>query len=338
MNKSLALAALVIAILAVGCTDQRFKKTKMGLEYKVINGDGGSNIKYGNAVEFKAYSYYNDSLMSTPYDSVAQVIQIDSTKLPAEYVKIFESARKGDSIITRMSTDTIKKFNQLPPYAKNGFLGYHFKIIDIIADPAKVISIKNETIQSMRRIDSLSTIKQKVIDDKILSDYITKNNIKATKTPKGTYVEIQNPGEGIAIDSGKGITVDYKGMTLEGKIFDQSYDAATGKSIKPFTFVVGQRGPIQGWPDGLVYFKKGGKGRLFIPSYLAYGARGAGADIKPNTSLMFEISIVDVLTPDQYKQKMEVQQKMMQLQQQLQQRGNGMQQPPPQQTPQKKEK
>ena len=147
-------------------------------------------------------------------------------------------------------------------------------------------------MQSIRRIDSLSTIKQKTTDDKTLSDYLAKNNIKATKTEKGTYVEIQNPGEGIAIDSGKGITVDYKGMTLDGKIFDQSYDAASGKSVKPYTFVIDQRGAIQGWSDGLVYFKKGGKGRLFIPSYLAYGPRGAGADIKPPTPHMFEVSFV----------------------------------------------
>jgi FKBP-type peptidyl-prolyl cis-trans isomerase len=331
MNKSISLAVLAILILAAGCTGQKFKKTKSGkLEYKVTGGNGGDAVKYGNAIQFKAYSYYNDSLMSTPYDTVAQVIEVDSTKLPAEYIEIFSAAKKGDSIITRTSIDSIKKFNPLPPYAKKGFLGYHFKIVDIITDPAKVAALRNQTMESMRRIDSISMAKQKVTDDKTLSDYLTKNNIKATKTAKGTYVEIQNPGEGDAIDSGKAITVDYKGMTLDGKEFDSSYDPS-GKSVKPFTFVVGQRGSIEGWSDGLVAFKKGGKGRLFIPSYLAYGPRGAGADIKPNTPLMFEVSVVDVLTQEQYRTKMEAQQKMMQLQQQLQQRQNGMQQQPQQQ-------
>jgi len=337
MNKSISLAALSIVILAVGCTDQRFKKTKTGLEYKVVSGNGGNDIKYGNAIQFKAYSYYNDSLMSTPYDSVAQVIEVDSTKLPAEYVGIFESAKKGDSIVTRMSTDTIMKFNPLPSFAKKGqFLGYRFRIINIITDASKVTALRNESMESIKRIDSISTEKQKLTDDKTLSDYITKNNIKATKTPKGTYVEVQNPGEGIALDSGKAITVDYKGMTLDGKIFDQSYDA-TGKSTKPFTFVIDQRGAIQGWSDGLVYFKKGGKGRLFIPSYLAYGPRGSG-DIKPNSPIMFEVSVVDVLTHDEYVKKMEERKKMMQLQQQLQRAQNGMQQQQPQQPPQEKGK
>jgi FKBP-type peptidyl-prolyl cis-trans isomerase len=312
MNKSLSLAVLAILILAAGCTDRRFKKTKNGLEYKVINGNGGDHVKYGNSIEFKAYSYYNDSLMSTPYDSVPQIVEIDSLKLPAEYVSIFTSASKGDSIVTRMSTDTILKFNQLPPFMKKGnFVGYRFKIIDIIADSAKAVALKNEGVQTMRRIDSLSFVHQKILDDKTLSDYLTKNNIKTTKTAKGTYVEIQDPGTGVAVDSGKAITVDYKGMTLEGKIFDQRFDS-TGKSVKPYTFMVGQRGAIDGWSDGLVYFKNGGKGRLFIPSYMAYGSRGAGADIKPNTPIMFEVSVIDVLTKDQYQSKMEAQQKLMQ--------------------------
>lgn len=314
MNKSISLVVFAILLFAAGCKDQQFKKTKkMGIEYK-SGGGSGDPIKYGNAIKFQAFQYYNDSLMSTPFDTVAQIIEIDSTKLPPDYIEIFTSARNGDSVFTRTPTDSVAKFNQLPPFAKKGpgqYFGYHFKILDVVTDPAKIAAIRNESMESMRRIDSISMIKQKVIDDSTLSAYLAKNNIKATKTAKGTYVEIIDPGTGIAIDSGKAITVDYRGMTLEGKEFDSSYDS-TGKSVKPFTFVVGQRGSIEGFSDGLVYFKKGGKGKLFIPSYLAYGSRGAGADIKPNTPLMFDVSIVDVLTQDQYRTKMEAQQKEMQ--------------------------
>jgi hypothetical protein len=80
----------------------------------------------------------------------------------------------------------------------------------------------------------------------------------------------------------------------------------------------------------MVYFKKGGKGRLFIPSARAYGSRGAGGDIKPNTPIMFEITIADVLTKAQYQKEMEQQQKMMQLQQQMQQQMQQQQQQAPQ--------
>ncbi len=326
MNKTISLAVLSILILAAGCKEQKFKKTKGGkLEYKVIGGNSGDAVKYGTAIQFKAYSYYNDSLMSTPFDTVSQIIEIDSTKLPAEYVEIFTAAKKGDSIVTRTSIDSIKKFNQLPPYAKKGFLGYHFKIVDVIADPARVTALRAESMDNMRKLDSINSLKQREIDDKTLSDYLTKNNIKATKTAKGTYVEIQNPGEGEPIDSGRAITVDYRGMTLDGNEFDSSYDAS-GKSVKPFTFVVDQKGSIEGMSDGIVLFKKGGKGRLFIPSYLAYGSRGAGNDIKPNTPIMFDVNVLDVLTKEQYSAKMQEQQKQMQMMQQMQQGAQQQQQ------------
>ena len=331
MNKSITLAVIATLLLAMGCKDQKFKKVKdakLGLEYKVIGGNGGDNVKYGNSIVFKAFNYYGDSLMSTPFDTVAQVIEIDSTKLPKEYIQIFTSVKKGDSIVTRISTDSIEKVNPLPPYAKKGnFIGYRFKIIDVLTDAAKVAAVRNESMASMKKIDSISIEKQKGVDDKTISDYLAKNNITATKTAKGTYVEIQTPGTGEVIDSGKAISVDYKGMTLDGKVFDQSYDSS-GKSVKPFTFVIDQRGAIEGWSDGLVLFKKGGKGRLFIPSYLAYGSRGAGSDIKPNTPIMFNVEVVDVLTKEQYQAKMEERQKMMQLQQQLQQRGMQQQRQP----------
>ncbi|MEP6582814.1 MAG: hypothetical protein ABJA90_01050, partial [Ginsengibacter sp.] len=131
MNKSIFLAAASILFMVAGCKERKFIKTKNGLEYKIIDGSGGNEIKYGNTIQFKAFSYYNDSLMSTPYDSIPQLMEIDSTKLPPEYIEIFKAAKKGDSIVTRILVDTIMKFNQVPPFAKKGqFLGYRFKILD----------------------------------------------------------------------------------------------------------------------------------------------------------------------------------------------------------------
>src|ERR1019366_1599919 len=105
MNKSIGLAALAILLFAVGCKDQNFKKTKKsGIEYK-SSGGNGDPIKYGNAIKFQVSQYYNDSLMSTPFDTVAQVIEVDSTKLGPDYAQIFTSARNGDSVFTRTATD-----------------------------------------------------------------------------------------------------------------------------------------------------------------------------------------------------------------------------------------
>lgn len=317
----------VITIFAAGCTDNTFKKTKSGMEYKIFRGNDNTPVKYGNAIKFTLQSFYKDSILSTPYDSIAQILQIDSLRLPPDYLKIFSETRKGDSLITKILVDSAMKSGQVPPFAKKGqYLGFRIKVHDVITDSAAITAATKEVMQQLMRVDSLMMVNQKIKDDKILSDKIAKENITAVKTAKGTYVEITNPGEGIAIDSGKAVTVNYKGMTLDGKIFDQSYDSS-GKPTKPYTFLVGQRGAaIEGWDDGIRMFKKGGSGRLFIPSVLAYGPRGAGADIKPNESLIFEIQIVDVNNGDDYRVKMEAQNRMMRQMQEMQRQRQQQQQ------------
>lgn len=308
MNKTIYLAAILL-IFATGCT-QKFKKTKSALEYKIISGNGDRAIKYGDAVKFTAVGYYRDSIIATPYDTLGQYLDVDSTKLPPDYLSIFKLAKKGDSIITRILVDSAMKVGQVPPFAKKGqYLGFRIKIIDVTSDTAVASAGKQMVMRQAMAIDSGVKSKQKQTDDKILSDLISKQHINAIKTEKGVYVEIKNPGTGEAIDSGKVVTVDYKGMTLNGKIFDQSYDA-TGKSLKPFTFPVGQHQAIEGWDDGIKLFKNGGEGRLFVPSGLGYGQRGAGGDILPNSCLVFEIKVNKVITGDEYKKQMEEQQKL----------------------------
>ena len=309
MNKTTCLAAILL-ILAAGCTE-KFKKSKKGaLEYKIISGNGDKSIKYGDAVRFTAVGYYKDSVITTPYDTLAQFLDVDSTKLPPDYLSIFRMAKKGDSIITRILVDSAMKLGQVPPFAKKGqYLGFRIKILDVTSDPALAASQKQEVMKRAMSIDSVIKIKQRATDDKILADIIAKDKLNVVKTPKGVFVEIKNPGQGESIDSGKVVTVDYKGMTLDGKIFDQSYDAS-GKSLKPFTFPVGQHQAIEGWDEGIKLFKNGGEGRFFIPSALAYGQRAAGADILPNSCLIFDIKVDKVMTAEAYKKQQEAEQKL----------------------------
>src|SRR5882757_7598040 len=121
--------------------------------------------------------------------------------------------------------------------------------------------------------------------------YLAKNNIKAEKTDKGTYVVVENPGSGPQVDSGKQIFVRYTGKFLpSGKVFESNM---TGPGNDPIKFIAGQGGVIPGWDDGLKKFKKGGKGTLYIPAFMAYN-QGPGPDRKPFENLMFDIEVVDV--------------------------------------------
>lgn len=319
MNKAIFPAFILFAMIGAGCNFARFEKMPSGLEYKIIKGNGDKEIKPGNFMEVSITQYYKDSLLTPASDSIPQIVPVDSTQIPGEYIRIFLKAKSGDSVVTRISTDTVAKHNPLPPFAKpHEFFSTRFKIQNIYATQEEAMKASIELRQRAMRSDSIAMEKQKGIDDATIKDYLTKNKINAVRTPEGTYVEVTRQGTGAQVDTGKAVSVLYKGKLLNGKIFDESYDS-TGKPTKPYTFVVGKMGAIPGWSDGMVYFKEGGEGKLFIPSGRAYGSRGAGADIKPNTPIMFEVQITKVMSDAEYQKELDQQRKQFEALQKEQQ-------------------
>jgi FKBP-type peptidyl-prolyl cis-trans isomerase FklB len=83
------------------------------------------------------------------------------------------------------------------------------------------------------------------------------------------------------------VTTHYHGTLIDGTVFDSSYERG-----QPATFPV--NGVIAGWTEALQLMQEGAKWRLFIPSDLAYGARGAGSDIGPNSALIFDVELISV--------------------------------------------
>lgn len=96
-------------------------------------------------------------------------------------------------------------------------------------------------------------------------------------------------GSGPAAAKGDTVWVHYTGCLTSGKKFDSSYDRG-----EPYHFVLGEGMVIPGWDEGLQGMKPGGKRRLVIPADLAYGSRGAGGVIPPNSTLIFDVELVSV--------------------------------------------
>jgi FKBP-type peptidyl-prolyl cis-trans isomerase len=107
-------------------------------------------------------------------------------------------------------------------------------------------------------------------------------------TPSGLQYEVLQEGTGAAIQETDRVKVHYRGTLIDGTEFDSSYSRN-----QPAVFDVS--GVIPGWTEGLQHMKIGGKYRLWIPSKLAYGARGAGKMIGPNTLLIFEVEPLEVV-------------------------------------------
>lgn len=83
------------------------------------------------------------------------------------------------------------------------------------------------------------------------------------------------------------VSVHYRGYFMDGREFDSSY-----ARDKPVTFPVNR--VIPGWAEALQLMKVGDKWRIFIPPYLAYGEMGFGAEIEPNTALIFEMELLGI--------------------------------------------
>tara|TARA_Y200000002_G_C22559629_1_gene611875 strand:- start:347 stop:802 length:456 start_codon:yes stop_codon:yes gene_type:complete len=122
------------------------------------------------------------------------------------------------------------------------------------------------------------------IDEDIIQQYISDNNLNAVATGSGLYYVINNPGIGDTPTIYSNVTVAYTGSLTDGTIFDES--TSSGVTF-PLSNV------IQGWQEGIPLFSEGGSGILLIPSALGYGSQ-AVSSIPANSVLIFDVSLIDV--------------------------------------------
>lgn len=114
-----------------------------------------------------------------------------------------------------------------------------------------------------------------------------------TTTKSGLQYEVIKSGNGPTPTKSDTVTTHYKGQLINGDIFDGSYRGKEPTlADETVSFPVG--GVIKGWTEALLMMKVGDKWRLFIPSELAYGEDGAGADIGPDSTLIFEIELIAI--------------------------------------------
>ncbi len=127
--------------------------------------------------------------------------------------------------------------------------------------------------------------KNKTEGEAFLAANKTKEGVIAL--PSGLQYKILQQGSGPKPSATDSVVCNYRGTLLNGTEFDSSY-----KRGQPATFPVGQ--VIKGWTEALQLMSVGSKWQLFIPSDLAYGPRGAGRGIGPNSTLIFEVELLSI--------------------------------------------
>lgn len=296
---TILLGSLAVMLLMAACSGGGFKKTRSGLLYKVISDGKGKTVQRGQVMKFhvsqRIKSGSKDTLLGETYGKMPQYAPVDSIGPMYHPAEIFPLLRKGDSAVVVMLADTLFKKNPggLPPYIhKKDKIYITFKILDVFT--ADSLAQKDQMTEGMKEQTRQQAEQQKLAEEGIklrpvaikeIEDYLAKNKISYQKTANGTYVQIKDPGNGVQADSGKKLSVKYV-----GKLFP------TGKEFESNTYdglVLGTGSVIRGWEEGLAFFKKGGKGTLYIPFFEAYGDR-PGPGGKAHASLMFDVEILDV--------------------------------------------
>lgn len=159
------------------------------------------------------------------------------------------------------------------------------KLLTSTAVDSVVKAFQSEMIEKQQNMLKTLGFKNQIEGEAFLATNKTKEGV--VTLPSGLQYKVITDGTGTMPKASQTVTVNYRGALLDGKPFDSSYERG-----QPATFPVG--GVIPGWTEALQKMKVGSKWQIWIPSRLAYGERGAGGVIPPNSTLVFEVELLSV--------------------------------------------
>ena len=201
----------------------------------------------------------------------------------------------GDSAVFRFNADTVfaRSFHQpVAPFLKKSgnVLVINIRAYDLIT--AEELKTRQQKIQAQQQAQAQAKATQlQARENTQILAYAKSNKLTVKKTVGGTYYAILRPGKGLPPQKGQTVSVLYRGTLLAT---GAEFDASVKHGNAPFDFALGQGNVIAGWDQGIAMLNKGSKAALLIPSGLGYGARGAGANIPPNSVLRFDVELVAV--------------------------------------------
>ena len=292
--KRVVIATFALALFSA--CNVNYEKTKSGVVYKIFSKGNGEKIKANEYV--KLYIEYaipeKDTVFPTSnFGKMPGYSPVDtSSRNQHTHMEVLTKCRVGDSAVFILSVDTLVKRGLIPEYNKLFGRG------DKITCKMKILKVfKNEQEIDEDYQKEMALEKDREVNQ--LEKYLASKNIKAQKTKNGAFVEIQNAGDPTAkVETGKQVSVMYRGyLQSNNYVFDTNMDTTKGHT-QPYELVVGKGGVIPGWEEGLPYFAKGAKGRIYIPAMLGYGMQGDQRGGIPGlANLIFDIEIKDVKTP-----------------------------------------
>jgi FKBP-type peptidyl-prolyl cis-trans isomerase FklB len=213
-----------------------------------------------------------------------------ATWIPAQEPKLESDRDKASYLIGRNIGETINgdgielNIENLVIGLREGLTGKDSRITE--ADAMKVMEKFQAEMQKQAEAKTASAGADNLAaGTKFLNDNKKREGVKVTET--GLQYEVLAAGKGEKPTPLDTVTVHYHGTLIDGTVFDSSVERKS-----PATFPV--NGVIAGWTEALQLMQVGAKYKLFIPANLAYGKAGAGRDIGPNSTLIFEVELLSI--------------------------------------------
>ena len=311
-NVILAFTGLMLLCLQA-CEDNSSGTLEGGMEYEFVKNVDGQKTEVGDFITLNViYKDENDSILGSSLEmGIPFVMRKDSMWGSLKsFEDCFNLMDKGDSAIFKVPAKTLFK-NQLPPNIGGESL------ITIIAGLEDILSEEQyneksaewQAIQRKKQMEltrkSILENSKELIDEQgaTIDNYLADNNLEAETTESGLRYIISEKGGGEIPKSGDRVKVNYTGKLMDGTVFDTSIESVAkeagvfneGRPYQPLTFQLGIGQVILGWDEGIGLLNAGSKATIFIPSPLAYGERGAGETIKPNSILIFDVELVELV-------------------------------------------
>jgi FKBP-type peptidyl-prolyl cis-trans isomerase len=269
------------AVLLASC-GSNYQKTQSGLLYKIASKGNGPQVKKGEFLKVNYSQKIGDSLVVSSFDNgLAAYAKADSVGPIYNVLEILPVLHQGDSVVIVELGDSLEKRGMLPPFMKHTQKRtWTLKVVKIIPD-----------MEAMQKDQQAEMKAYQVKQESVFENYMSSKKSTCQKTGGGVYVEIKEPGNGPQADSGKFVSVRYKGKFMPSeKVFETNMD---DPNKQPLQFPLGVGGIIDGWEEGLKLFHAGGKGTLYVPYQLAYKDQ-AGPGGLPFQNLIFDIEMLEV--------------------------------------------
>lgn len=282
--KNLLLFVFAAAIL-VSCGKTSYKKTPGGMPYKVFEGKDTQKVRVGSVMKLHYAQKIKDSTYFSSFDNLPIYFPVNETTQPYDLSEVWTKLKVGDSMIATQMMDTFinRSPQNIPPQFKKG---------DRVITTVKVLAVFSS--DSAAKADEEKGKKEWLAGEiKTVEKYLADKKITAQKTPSGAFVEITDPGTGNLPATGNYVTVNYTGISWSGKKFDSNTDTAFHHA-EPYSFVAGVGQMSKGFDEAMLLLRKGAKGKIYVPSILAYGAQPGTPLIKPFEHLIFDIEMLDI--------------------------------------------